>query len=250
MADADRSDAGAIEPSDAATPDSAVDRAECARRLGHEFARPELLREALLHRSWQAEHGESASNERLEFLGDAVLGWVVADIAFHLMSDMPEGKLTDLRRSVVNMYALADVARGLGIGEFIMLGRGESASGGHDKESILSDTLEALFGAVYLDAGPGAAFELVRRVMMPSIVEAMPNLEMFDAKTRLQELCAQLGIGAPEYVTRGEGPDHERVFTAHVRVAGVEYAPGTGRTKKAAEQIAATRAHASLVGDA
>jgi len=230
--------------------EGSTDRDECARRLGHVFSRPELLREALLHRSWQAEHGEPVSNERLEFLGDAVLGWVVADIAFHMMSDMPEGKLTDLRRSVVNMHALADIAREIGIGEFIMLGRGEAASGGHDKESILSDTLEALFGAVYLDAGPAAAFDLVRRIMMPAIVEAVPHLEMFDAKTRLQELCAQLGLGAPEYVTTGEGPDHERVFTAHVRVAGIDHAPGKGRTKKAAEQVAALQAHESLVADA
>lgn len=223
---------------------------ECAHRLGHRFADPGLLRQALVHRSWQAEHDEPLSNERLEFLGDAVLGWVVADVAFHVLGDMSEGKLTDLRRSVVNMHALADTARSLGLGGYIMLGRGESASGGHDKNSILADTLEAVIGAVYLDAGATVAFEWVKELMMPAIEAAVPNLEMFDSKTRLQELCARLGRSAPEYATTGEGPDHERVFTALVRVDGVVLGSGEGRTKKAAEQVAAVLAHEALAEDA
>jgi ribonuclease-3 len=220
--------------------------AECAVRIGHSFSKPELLREALLHRSWQAENDEQRSNERLEFLGDAVLGWVVADIAYHRLGDMPEGKLTDLRRSVVNMYALADIARELEIGDYILLGKGEVAGGGHDKTSILSDTLEALIGAVYLDAGFEAAFAFVERIMTPAIEKAIPHLEMFDTKTRLQELCARTGRGAPSYRTEGEGPDHERVFTARVFVAGKECGLGIGRTKKAAEQIAALGAYEAL----
>ncbi|MEY4015949.1 MAG: ribonuclease, partial [Actinomycetota bacterium] len=108
---------------------------ECASRIGYAFRNPALLRQALIHRSWQAENSDPLTNERFEFLGDAVLGWVIADVAFHRLSDMPEGKLTDLRRSVVNMHALSDIARQLGIGEFLLLGKGEDAAGGRDKSS-------------------------------------------------------------------------------------------------------------------
>lgn len=229
-------------------PDIGAERLdECAARVGHRFSDPSILRQALVHRSWQAEHGESLSNERLEFLGDAILGWAVADIAFHRLSDMPEGKLTDLRRSVVNMHALADIARDIGIGEFLLLGRGEDAAGGRDKVSILADAMEAVIGAVYLDGGASSAFDLVRRLFAGPIEEAIPNLEMFDSKTRLQEMCARTGRNSPVYVTEGEGPDHERVFTARVLVGGTEWGVGTGTTKKAAEQIAAMVAHDSLV---
>lgn len=221
--------------------------AECSQRIGHEFADQSLLRQALIHRSWQAENDSPITNERLEFLGDAVLGWVVADLAFHRLSDLPEGKLTDLRRSVVNMHALAEVARSLGIGEFLLLGKGEDAAGGRDKSSILADALEALIGAVYLDAGSVAAHRVVRSLMENLIEEAIPHLEMFDAKTRLQELCARLNLAAPVYEVEGEGPDHERLFTATVLVNGVCHGLGDGRTKKAAEQIAAVGAYNALV---
>jgi ribonuclease-3 len=160
---------------------------------------------------------------------------------------MPEGKLTDLRRSVVNMHALAEIARQLGIGEFLLLGKGEDAAGGRDKSSILADALEALIGAVYLDGGAPAAYEMVKRLLSDSVEEAIPHLEMFDAKTRLQELCARLSIGIPLYEVEGEGPDHERVFTAVVHVDGRSYGSGEGRTKKAAEQIAAVGAYDALV---
>lgn len=223
--------------------------AECARRLGHTFGDLDLVRQALVHRSWQSEHGEPGNNERLEFLGDAVLGWVVADMAFHRFSDEAEGRLTDLRRAVVNMNALADLARRLGIGEFLLLGRGEDAAGGRDKNSILADALEAMIGAVYLDAGPDAARSLVRAWFTDEIESAIPNLEAFDMKTRLQELCARLELDSPSYDTTGEGPDHERVFTAVAVVRGRRRGTGTGRTKKAAEQEAATRAWDSLVGE-
>lgn len=229
-------------------PDSSPERLiECAERIGHRFSDLSLLRQALVHRSWQAEQDEPLSNERLEFLGDAVLGWAIADIAFHRLSEMPEGKLTDLRRSVVNMHALADIARDLGIGEFILLGRGEDAAGGRDKVSILADAMEALIGAVYLDGGPAKAFDLVRRLFSSAVEAAIPNLEMFDSKTRLQEMCARTGRNAPSYLTEGEGPDHERIFTARVMVGGTQWGVGTGTTKKAAEQIAAMMAHDALV---
>jgi len=220
---------------------------ECASRIGYEFQNPALLRQALIHRSWQAENSDPLTNERFEFLGDAVLGWVIADVAFHRLADMPEGKLTDLRRSVVNMHALADIARQLGIGEFLLLGKGEDAAGGRDKSSILADALEALIGAVYLDGGAPAAYEMVKRLLTDSVEEAIPHLEMFDAKTRLQELCARLSIGIPIYEVQGEGPDHERVFTAVLYVDGRAYGSGIGRTKKAAEQLAAVGAYDALV---
>lgn len=220
--------------------------AKCADVIGHSFSNTGLLYEALVHRSWQAENGEAFSNERLEFLGDAVLGWAVADIAFHRLGDSPEGKLTDLRRSVVNMHALSDIARRIGLGDFILLGKGEAAAGGRDKSSILADALEALIGAVYLDAGAEKAFTLVQTLLSDSVEAAIPNLESFDSKTRLQEMCARLGLGAPVYKTEGVGPDHERIFTAYAMVNGKDLGSGTGRTKKAAEQVAAHVAFESL----
>jgi ribonuclease-3 len=224
--------------------------AQCAEVIGHSFTQTDLIYQALVHRSWQAENDEPFSNERLEFLGDAVLGWAVADIAFHRLAELPEGKLTDLRRSVVNMHALSDIARNIGLGDFILLGKGEDAAGGRDKSSILADALEALIGAVYLDGGAQKAFAVVERLLASSIEAAIPNLEAFDSKTRLQELCARLGLGAPGYDTEGVGPDHERVFTAYAIVNGKNIGAGTGRTKKAAEQVAAHVAFESLTNDA
>jgi ribonuclease-3 len=232
------------------TPESDERLAQCADVIGHSFANTTLIYEALVHRSWQAENDEAFSNERLEFLGDAVLGWAVADIAFHRLGESPEGKLTDLRRSVVNMHALSDIAREIGLGDFILLGKGEDAAGGRDKSSILADALEALIGAVYLDGGAQKAFALVERLLADSIEAAIPNLESFDSKTRLQEVCARLGLGAPVYNTEGVGPDHERVFTAHAMVNGKNIGSGTGRTKKAAEQVAAHVAFESLSDNA
>jgi ribonuclease-3 len=216
---------------------------ELAVTLGHKFSNMELLRTAMLHRSWQAEHNEPLSNERLEFLGDAVLGWVVADMAYHRLADEAEGKLSDLRQIVVNMHALADLARKNSIGKYLFLGKGEDAAGGRDKDSILADAMEAVIGAVYLDAGPQRAEDFVRRLVVRSFEEAIPNIDMFDHKTRLQELCARIGVGHPGYHTTGVGPDHDKVFTAEVMVDGKPVASGTGKTKKAAEQVAARLAY-------
>ena len=220
---------------------------QCASVVGHNFSNIEFLRAALVHRSWHAEHGGDVTNERLEFLGDAVLGWVVADLAYHRLVQDPEGRLTDLRRSVVNMNALADLARDMGIGEFLLLGRGEDAAGGRDKSSILADAFEAIIGAVYLDAGYSAAFAYVQSHLAQSIEDAIPNLDSFDTKTRLQELCARTGQQAPVYAVEGEGPDHERIFTARVLINQREWGSGVGRTKKAAEQLAAAAAYDALV---
>jgi ribonuclease-3 len=216
-------------------------------RLGHRFEDRELLRLALVHRSWHAEHPDPrGTNERLEFLGDAVLGFVVADLAYALLGDVPEGLLSNVRQSVVNTSALASVARAVGVGDCLFLGRGENAIGGRDKDSILEGAMEALIGAVHLDAGIAAAQVVVSRLFEPLVREAGPRAEFVDAKTRLQELCARRGLPAPSYDTVGEGPDHERTFTAKVHVAGEVRGTGTGRTKKAAEQVAAAAAHDAL----
>ncbi len=168
----------------------------------------------MAHRSWCAEHPGTLSNERLEFLGDAILGWVVADLAFRRFADLPEGALTGVRKGVVNALALAEVAEELGLGEFLLLGRGEDAAGGREKPSILSDALEAVFGAVYVDGGPGRAYEVIERVIGPRLAETAGHLDHLDHKSRLQEAAASDGTGPPEYVTRAEGPDHAKRFYA------------------------------------
>jgi ribonuclease-3 len=214
----------------------------CARRLGHDFTDPGLLRLALVHRSWGAENDTDTSNERLEFLGDAVLGWAVAEIAYERLSDETEGRLSEIRRAVVNAAALADMARGLDLGSALLLGKGEDAAGGRDKSSILSDAFEAVVGAIHLDGGPEASRAFLRRLFIPAIDAAIPHLHLFDAKTALKEICEQRGSGHPRYEWTATGPDHERVFDVVVLVRGRAVGRGTGTTKKAAEQAAAARA--------
>lgn len=212
---------------------------ELAERIGHRFGDEELLRTALRHRSWIAENDGHESNERLEFLGDAVLGWVVADLVYRRHDDMAEGKLTDLRKSVVNAIALGGMAEQLGVGEHLMLGRGEDAAGGRQKTSILSDALEAIFGAIYLDAGAEVAYRVISSLFREQMVEALAGLDRLDAKTRLQELASRVGGGHVSYRVTDEGPDHEKTFFATVYVGDREMGSGEGRSKKAAEQIAA-----------
>ena len=214
------------------------DLSQLSARLGYAFTDISLLETAMHHRSWNAENDGGESNERLEFLGDAVLGWVVADIVYTQHSDLPEGKLTDLRKSVVNANALAEVAVELGIGEFLMLGKGEDAAGGREKTSILSDALEAVIGAVYIDAGPQATHDVVSALMGKRIVDAVGGLDRLDAKTRLQELASKFEAHV-HYKVEDEGPDHEKKFFATVFVGDRELGYGEGKSKKAAEQIAA-----------
>jgi ribonuclease-3 len=214
------------------------DLSQLTARLGYEFTNVSLLETAMHHRSWNAENDGGESNERLEFLGDAVLGWVVADIVYTQHSDLPEGKLTDLRKSVVNANALAEVAVELGIGEFLMLGKGEDTAGGREKTSILSDALEAVIGAVYIDAGPQATHDVVSALMGKRIVDAVGGLDRLDAKTRLQELASKFEAHV-HYKVEDEGPDHEKMFFATVFVGDRELGYGEGKSKKAAEQIAA-----------
>jgi ribonuclease-3 len=210
--------------------------------VGHQFGDEELLRRAVSHRSWIAESSDEVSNERLEFLGDAVLGWVVADLVYSEFDDWDEGRLTDLRKSVVNAAALADVAREIGLGQHLLLGNGEDAAGGRDKASILSDALEALIGAVYIDAGSETAFGVVRRLIGPRLSEAPSQLDRLDQKSTLQELLASLGRQSPTYVLTSQGPDHDKEFTATVLVGDEVLGTGTGRSKKMAEQQAAGEA--------
>jgi len=227
-----------------------VSSASLEHRIGHTFEDPGLLRRALSHRSWSAEHPTDPDNERLEFLGDAVLGWAVADIVYHRFGGLAEGALSDLRKSVVNAGALADVARELGIGDHVLLGRGEDSAGGRGKDSILSDAMEAVIGAVYLDGGAAAAFALVGRLFEDRLDDVVDRLDQLDHKTALQELVARLGRTAPVYRTRSTGPDHDKTFHAVAEIDGEPCGDGVGRTKKAAEQIAAAVAHGRLSADA
>ncbi|MEU9335296.1 ribonuclease III [Streptomyces sp. NPDC048290] len=214
-------------------------------RLGYQLESALLVR-ALTHRSYAYENGGLPTNERLEFLGDSVLGLVVTDTLYRTHPDLPEGQLAKLRAAVVNSRALAEVGRGLDLGAFIRLGRGEEGTGGRDKASILADTLEAVIGAVYLDQGLDSAAELVHRLFDP-LIEKSSNLGAgLDWKTSLQELTATEGLGVPEYLVTETGPDHEKTFTAAARVGGVSYGTGTGRSKKEAEQQAAESAWRSI----
>ena len=188
---------------------------------------PALLERALTHRSFAYEHGGLPTNERLEFLGDAVLGLVVTDALFRGYPDLPEGQLAKLRAAVVNQRALAGVARGLRLGDFVRLGRGEQGTGGRDKASILADTLEALIGAVYIECGLDEASALVHRLFDPVIARSARLGAGLDWKTSLQELTAAGELGVPEYHVDESGPDHEKSFRAMVRVA----AAGTGRAR-------------------
>jgi ribonuclease III len=203
---------------------------------------PDLLERALTHRSFAYENGGLPTNERLEFLGDSVLGVVVTDALFRGYPDLPEGQLAKLRAAVVNMRALAGVARGLQLGDYVRLGRGEDATGGRDKSSILADTLEAVIGAVYIERGLGQASALVHRLFDPVIARSARLGAGLDWKTSLQELTASEGLGVPEYHVDESGPDHQKSFRATVKVNGQVYGSGEGRSKKEAEQQAAETA--------
>lgn len=209
----------------------------------------DLLTLALTHRSYAYEHGGLPTNERLEFLGDAVLGLTVTDELFHRHPDRTEGDLAKLRASVVNTQALADVGRGLtdeGLGSHLLLGRGEMNTGGADKSSILADGMESLLGAVYLHHGIEIARQVILR-LFGNLLDTAPTLGAgLDWKTSLQELTAARNLGPPSYVVTSTGPDHDKEFTAVVMVMETEYGTGIGRSKKEAEQKAAAAAWNAL----
>ncbi|MGH3260556.1 MAG: ribonuclease III [Trebonia sp.] len=204
------------------------------------------LERALTHRSYAYENGGLPTNERLEFLGDSVLSLVVTDTLFKGHPDLPEGQLAKLRAAVVQMSALAGVARDLRLGSFVRLGRGEEGTGGRDKPSILADTLEAVIGATYIDCGLGSASDLVHRLFDPLIERSSLLGAGLDWKTSLQELTATRSLGVPEYVVKDSGPDHQKLFRAVVRVGSRELGSGEGRSKKAAEQLAAEAAYRTI----
>jgi len=199
---------------------------------------PELVSLALTHRSYAYEHGGIAHNERLEFLGDSILGMAVTVHLYRSHPELDEGSLAKRRASVVSTVALAEVARGMGLGAHLRLGRGEDQTGGRDKDSILADTTEALIGAAYLSAGIDEATALVLRLVSPLMADPERYGAAMDPKTALQELAARRGMSAPTYSVDAEGPDHHRVFTATVAVGDVSRTGG-GSSKKQAEMAAA-----------
>lgn len=240
MGTADGAAAAPANPSDPRWHDALVER------IGYEIANRDLLDEAMSHRSWCAEHPGHASNERLEFLGDAVLGWVSADLAFRRYPTMSEGELTGIRKGVVNATALSEIAGELGLGAFIKLGKGERAAGGARKPSIMADAMEALIGAIYLDRGAAIAYGFIESMLGERIASTATRLDQLDYKSTLQELLASSGRPAPTYQVTDSGPDHDKRFVATVLVAGQVYGRGEGRSKRVAEQAAAAEATRAL----
>lgn len=215
-------------------------------RFGYGFADEGLLQRALSHRSWCAEHPGAVSNERLEFLGDAILGLIVTDRIYEEFPDLPEGELAKVRAAVVSAETLADVATELELGDHVLLGRGEEQSGGRHKASILADSMEAVIGAVYLDGGWDVVRRLVNGLLAVRIAEGAKGPGGRDFKTRLQELAVQTLDETPKYVIDDEGPDHAKKFHATVFLRGVARGSGDGSSKKQAEQEAAAEAWAWL----
>lgn len=207
---------------------------------------PQLLELALTHRSHAYESGAQDTNERLEFLGDSVLGLIVTEELYRRYPDLDESRLSPLRSGIVNMRALADIARTLDLGEFIRLGKGEEVTGGRDKNSLLADALEALIGAIYLETGYLTTAEVVRALIHDTLQSAMAKGAGLDGKTALQELLASQGKGVPEYLVTETGPDHDKSFTAIAMVGGVALAQGEGKSKREAEQLAARTAYEIL----
>jgi ribonuclease-3 len=213
--------------------------------LGGGVAR-ESIELAMTHRSYAYENGGVPTNERLEFLGDSVLGVVITEELYRRHPDLAEGQLAKLRAAVVNSRALAGVGRTIGIGSYLHLGRGEQASGGRDKSSILADAVEAVLGAYYLDLGTEATRGLILRLFAAALDDAANLGAGLDWKTSLQELAAERALGTPEYVVVESGPDHQKSFRAKVMLANRSVGEGRGNSKKEAEQLAAEQAWTAL----
>ncbi|WP_236683154.1 ribonuclease III [Demequina globuliformis] len=216
-------------------------------RLGV-FIDPELLVLALTHRSFAYEAGGLPTNERLEFLGDSVLGVIVTDRLYRDHPDLPEGELAKMRAATVSQKALSEVGRAIEIGPCILLGKGERSTGGSDKDSILCDAVEAIIGAVYLTHGIDTTRDVVLNLVGGHLAAAATSGVALDWKTSLQEAAAERGKSAPVYTCEGEGPDHARTFTATVRIDGEAFGTGVGTAKKHAEQAAAAQAYEALTG--
>ncbi|TIC81101.1 ribonuclease III [Nocardioides sp. GY 10127] len=223
-----------------------LDHTALRAALGNPSLDPQLLERALTHRSFAYENGGLPTNERLEFLGDSVLGVVVTETLYRTHPDLSEGRLAKLRAAVVNARALAGVARDIDLGPHIKLGRGEETTGGREKSSILSDTVEAVIGAVHLSGGFESSAVVVHLLFDPLLEKASALGAGLDWKTSLQELAAERELGVPEYVIEDSGPDHMKSFRAQVRVGDRLYGDGQGRSKKEAEQAAAQTAYTEI----
>ena len=209
-----------------------------SNRLGVDIE-PQLLELALTHRSYSYENGNKPNNERLEFLGDSVLGFVVTAHIHELLTDLPEGELTKVKNAVVSATALSKVAFEIGIGDFLLLGKGEDQTGGRTKPNLLADAFEAILGAAYVSKGLDAAESIIRKFVFPLLEDTDRLRAESDPKTTLQERTQAAKQPAPEYVTTHEGPDHDRIFFSVVSIDGVEAGRGQGRSKKLAETNAA-----------
>lgn len=225
-----------------------TDLSDLQAALGYSFIEVKYLEQALVHRSFGAEYPDHESNERYEFLGDTVLQLVVTDFIFHEYPDLPEGELAKIRAASVNRIILHEIAKELGIGKHLLLGKGEEASGGRAKPSILADAMEAVLAAVYLDAGLEVCRQLIMNLWEERIRIRSTSPGRRDFKTRLQEVLAQQGR-RPRYRISAEGPDHEKTFTAELVIEGEIHGVGTGRSKKAAEQMAAEIALSAISGE-
>jgi ribonuclease-3 len=225
--------------------ESSTDRGPLLATLGVSL-NPAVLEHALTHRSFAYENGGIPHNERLEFLGDSVLGLSVTQKLYRENPDLPEGALAKMRASVVSTVALAEIANTIGLGQYLRLGRGEELTGGRKKASILADTMEALIGAVYLDQGLDTASALVLRLVEPLLADPARFGAAMDPKTSLQEAAAAHHAPAPVYTMESSGPDHDRVFVATVTVGNLVTAVGQGSSKKHAEMAAALTAWTEL----
>lgn len=218
---------------------------ELVARLGVELSE-EILKQAITHRSFSYENGGVPTNERLEFLGDSVLGIVITDELYRKNPDAQEGQLAKLRAAVVNAKALADVARTLGLGEFLLLGKGEEATGGRDKSSILADAVEAILGAIYVEHGLAKSGEVILQLFAPILAASAELGAGLDWKTSLAELVNSKSLGVIEYVIEQSGPDHDKRFSAQVKIGEDFFGNGEGKSKKEAEQHAAASAYTEI----
>lgn len=226
---------------------SAADVSSLEAALGHVFADQAILTEALTHSSYASENPGAGFNERFEFLGDAVLQLAVTEFLFASYPELPEGEMAKIRAGSVSGAELSEIARTLGLGAHLRLGKGEETSGGREKDSILANAMEALLAAVHLDADYPTARRVILTLWEDRVRTRATEPGRRDFKTRLQELEAARGR-SPEYVVDGSGPDHARQFTAVVLIEGVELGRGNGRSKKEAQQQAARRALEALDG--
>jgi ribonuclease-3 len=205
-----------------------------------------LLELALTHRSFSYEAGGIPTNERLEFLGDSVLGLIVTDELYKLFPDLDESRLSPLRSGVVNMKALAQIAKEINLGKYLRIGKGEESTNGREKNSILADTFEAFVGAIYLEHGYLKSAEVISKLINQAIVDATSQGSTLDGKTALQELAASLNLSSPEYEISESGPDHDKSFTAYVVLGSERFPVGSGKSKREAEQVAAKIAYELL----